>query len=206
MVSLNELFTFVLRMSNKYKIDASHSEVHSMDVLHFANSIYTSERNMFPYLNKQINVIYTSAILHDMCDKKYMDQTHGLEEIQDFLKYKLSQEEIYYSIKIMETMSYSTVKKNGYPDLGDYQMAYHVVREADLLSSYDFDRSVIYHMNKGNDLTSSYRNALELFHDRVFNYNTDKLFISDYSQATSGHLTLSALKRISAWNKIINRI
>jgi GTP-binding protein HflX len=30
-------------------------------------------------------------------------------------------------------MSYSTVQKRGFPKLGEYQRAYHVVREADLL-------------------------------------------------------------------------
>jgi HD superfamily phosphodiesterase len=206
MVSLNELFTFVLSMSAKYNIDTSHSESHSMDVMHFADAIYTSERDMFPQLNKQTNVIYTSAILHDMCDKKYMNQQEGAKEIEQFLKNKLTPEEIYYSMQIMETMSYSTVKKNGYPDLGEYQMAYHIVREADLLSSYDFDRAIVYHMNRGNNLINSYRNSLEIFHDRVFNYNTDKLLISDYSQKMSGHLTLTALKRIGSWSRIVTRM
>jgi len=126
-----------------------------------------------------------------------------IKNIELFLKNKLKPEEIYYSKKIMETMSYSTVKKNGYPDLGKYQIAYHVVREADLLSSYDFDRSMIYHMNKGNSLTSSYRDALELFEDRVFNYNSDKLLLSDYAQKTSLPLTITALKQMSSWNRII---
>jgi hypothetical protein len=111
----------------------------------------------------------------------------------------------HYTKRIMETMSYSTVKKNGYPDLGDYQMAYHVVREADLLSSYDFDRSVIYHMNKGNDLTNSYHNALKLFQDRVFNYNTDKLLLSDYAQQKSFGLTYKALKQMNSWNRILKK-
>jgi hypothetical protein len=105
----------------------------------------------------------------------------------------------------METMSYSTVKKYGYPDLGDYQMAYHIVRESDLLSSYDFDRSIIYHMNKGNNLTKSYTNALELFDDRVFNYNNDKLLISDYAQQKSLPLTVKALRQMHSWNRILTK-
>jgi hypothetical protein len=205
MVSLNDLFTFVLMMSSKYKIDSSHSEIHSMDVLHFAEENYKSQLDMFPYLENQRNVIYSAAVLHDMCDKKYMNQDEGIKEIEEFLKDKLTPEEIHYTKRIMETMSYSTVKKNGYPDLGDYQMAYHVVREADLLSSYDFDRSVIYHMNKGNDLSNSYYNALKLFQDRVFNYNTDKLLLSDYAQQKSFGLTYKALKKMNSWHRILTK-
>jgi len=174
-----------------------------MDVLHFADENYRTQLKDFPYLEKQKNVIYTAAVLHDMCDKKYMKQDEGITYIENFLKYKLKPEEVYYTNQIIETMSYSTVKKNGYPDLGSYQMAYHVVREADLLASYDFDRSIIYHMNKGHNLTTSYHNALELFNNRVFNYNTDKLLLSDYAQQKSVGLASTAIKRMISWNRIL---
>jgi hypothetical protein len=190
-------------MSSKYNIDSSHSEQHSMDVLHFADENYRSQLKDFPYLEKQKNVIYISSILHDMCDKKYMKQDDGIIEIENFLKYTLKPEELHYTKQIIETMSYSTVKKNGYPDLGIYQRAYHVVREADLLASYDFDRSIIYHMNKGNNMTTSYKNALELFNERVFNYNTDKFLLSDYAQQKSVVLSGHAIKRILSWNRIL---
>lgn len=203
MVSLNQLFTFVLSMSKKHRIDPSHSEGHSMDVLHFADSIYRSQMDLFPSLNEQTNVIYSAAVLHDMCDKKYMTQDEGIQEIEHFLQDKLSSKEVYYTKRIIETMSYSTVKKYGYPDLGEYQMAYHVVREADLLSAYDFNRCMIYHMNRGNELSDAYYDALQLFKNRVFNYNTDKLLISKYAQQKSVPLTMNALKQISSWQKIL---
>jgi len=203
MVSFNDLFTFVLMISSKYNIDSSHSESHSMDVLHFADENYRTQLKDFPYLEKQKNIIYTVAVLHDMCDKKYMKQDEGIIDIENFLKYKLKPEEQYYTKKIIETMSYSTVKKNGYPDLGYYQMAYHVVREADLLASYNFDRTMIYHMNKGNNIMTSYNNALELFNKRVFNYNTDNLLLSDYAQRKSLELSSTAIKRMVSWKRIL---
>ena len=36
--------------------------------------------------------------------------------------------------KIIGTMSYSKVKANGYPDLGEYQLAYHIVRGSGFIS------------------------------------------------------------------------
>jgi HD superfamily phosphodiesterase len=192
-------------MTKKYNIDSSHSEIHSMDVVRFADDIYRSQLQMFPYLEDQTNVIYSAAILHDMCDKKYMNQDEGIKEIEEFLQDKLRDEEIYYTKRIIETMSYSTVKKNGYPDLGDYQMAYHVVREADLLSAYDFDRCVTYQLNQGSDLTTAYVDALKLFKNRMFNYNTDKLLISDYSQRKSLTLTTNALKQMTTWQRILTK-
>ena len=205
MVSLNELFTFVLTMSSKYNIDSSHSEKHSMDVLRFADENYQSQLEKCPYLEKQVNVIYTASILHDMCDKKYMKQEQGIQEIEDFLKYSFKPEELHYTKQIIETMSYSTVKKNGYPDLGIYQQAYHIVREADLLASYDFDRSIIYHMNKGNTLTASYNNSLKLFNERMFNYNRDKLLLSEYALQKSLPLQGIAVKQMLSWNRILHK-
>jgi HD superfamily phosphodiesterase len=190
-------------MSNKYKIDTSHSEIHSMDVLHFANSIYESEISLYPILKQQTDVIYTAAVLHDMCDKKYMNTDEGLDEIQKYFGNEINENDLFHAKNIMKTMSYSYVKKNGYPDLGDYQMAYNLVREADLLSSYDFDRSIIYHLNKGNTLTESYSNALDLFENRVFKYNSDKLLTYDYSIRISKILTSQAHSRINSWNRIL---
>ena len=207
MVSLNQLFAFVLMMSKKYNIDQSHSEGHSMQVLRFAEENMKSQLDMFPYLEDQTDVIITASVLHDMCDKKYMNQEEGSKEIAQFLKMevKMSSKEVHFTKKIMETMSYSTVKKNGYPEMGDYEMAYHVVREADLLASYDFDRSVIYHLNRGNNLTSSYYNALEIFYERVFNYNTDKLLISPYAMKKSQSLSMKAIKQMTTWKRILHK-
>jgi HD superfamily phosphodiesterase len=203
MVSLNKLFAFVIYMSRKYRIDTSHSESHSMDVLLYAKSIYDSELNMFPELENQKNIIYTAAVLHDMCDKKYLNTNEGLDEIQNYFENELEHNDLDYAKEIMKTMSYSYVKKNGYPELGEYQLAYHVVREADLLASYNFDRSMIYHMNKGNTLTESYNDALNLFKNRVFTYNANKLLITDYSMRQSVLLTNLAINRINAWRNIL---
>jgi hypothetical protein len=45
---------------------------------------------------------------------------------------------------IISKMSYSKVKSNGFPCIGPFQTAYNIVREADLLSDYDFYRCIIY--------------------------------------------------------------
>lgn len=205
MVCLNQLFTFVLAMTKKYNIDSSHSESHSMDVLHYANQIANFVSLTFPYILEQTNVIFSAAVLHDLCDRKYITVETGLNEIDQFLENKLTEEEKFYTKEIINTMSYSKVKKNGYPELGKYEMAYHAVREADLLSSYDFDRSLVYKMNQGLPLTKAYEDALKLFNERMFNYNTDKLFISKYSQIKSVRLSEKAIARMKSWKQILRR-
>lgn len=201
---LTKLFNFVLLTSAKYNIDESHGLSHSMDVLHNAHKIYENEVPLNPYLLQQENIILTSAALHDMCDKKYMNEYEGIKLIEDFLKDKLDNEEIEITKKIITTMSYSTVKKNGFPSLGVYQHAYHIVREADLLSAYDFDRCMIYNMNKSNStIEYAFNDSYNLFQNRVLKHNKDGLLLTDYSIRKSHILENKAMTRIDQWRKIL---
>ena len=201
---LSKLFNFVIMITNRYKIDESHGLSHSMDVLINAHNIYESELIKNNYLKDQQFVIYISAILHDMCDKKYMNETEGIENISLFLNKKMPKNEIDITKKIITTMSYSKVKINGFPKMDDYQLAYHIVREADLLSAYNFDRCMIYNMNKMNgDILGAYVNAQDLFENRVFKHDYDGLLITDYSKKLHQTLKLNAEQRINSWSKII---
>ena len=87
---------------------------------------------------------------------------------------------------IITTMSYSKVKKNGYPNLGNYQLAYHIVREADLLSAYDFERSLVYQMmHEKDDYCRSLKTTFDLFEKRILTYRSDGLFVTEYSKNKS---------------------
>jgi HD superfamily phosphodiesterase len=207
---LNYLFEYVILTSKDFNIDDSHSLSHSINVLDYASRIYQSEIETNPYLVFKKYIIYTSAIIHDMCDKKYMNETEGVERIQNELidneiKYGLSKNDIDSIIKIISTMSYSTVKIKGYPtDLNENQMAYHIVREADLLCSYDIDRCIVYQMMKNKDTyTNSISVALDLFEHRVLKYIEDGLFITDFSKRESQVLHNMALQRIQCIKQMI---
>ncbi len=198
------LFNFVLCIVAKYNIDESHGLSHSMNVLHNAHTIYQSELIEHPYLKNQEKIIYSSAILHDMCDNKYMDVENGLNEINNVLTTHLSQEETDIVKTIINTMSYSKVKKKGFPSMGKYQLAYHIVRESDLLAAYDFDRCMIYHMNKTNsDVREAFRNAEELFNNRVLRHCEHVLLVTDYSQTQHAILSSSARIRMRSWKNIL---
>lgn len=201
---LSSLLQFVKLTSAKNNIDESHALGHSMEVLHHANDIYVNSVFKYPEIRYQESVIYTSAILHDMCDKKYLNQSDGLNAINHFLTNKLNCHEMDKINQIIKTMSYSNVKQHGYPNLGNYQMAYHIVREADLLTAYDVDRSIIYHMYKTNsDFLKSYENALHVFENRILKHHSDDLFITEYSKKKGEELHNKALLQMESWEKII---
>jgi hypothetical protein len=202
---INIAFNYVIKTSTKFNIDESHALRHSMDVFHFANQIYESELYVNPFLKEQKNIIMCSAILHDMCDKKYVDEKVGIHEMNLFMQNYISYEEINVINKIISSMSYSTVKIQGFPNLENYNLAYHIVREADLLAGYDVERCIIYQMAQHcDDYVDSLHKANELFEKRIFRYIDEKLFFTDYSKNMSEILHNSALLKINEINKLYN--
>lgn len=191
---INAAFECVIKISAKYNIDESHSLKHSMEVYKFAKEIYESELDMNPYLKGQVRVIFASAILHDMCDRKYMEEAKGIADIKENMNFVLTAEELEIVEKIITTMSYSKVKRYGYPDLGKYQLAYHITREADLLAAYDLDRCIIFGMMVDRLVYSEAAARAEtLFAERVLKYIDDGLFVTAYSVHKSFELHNKAL-------------
>ena len=194
---INHALNFVVQTSKKYNIDESHALKHSMDVFHYANKIYHSEIINQPQLLEQQDIIYVSSIIHDMCDKKYMNETKGVQEMKDYMKEYVSLEKLDIICDIVSTMSYSKVQINGYPDLQQYQMAYHIVRESDLLTAYDLDRCIIYQMMHDNSTyTESLQKAITLFDNRVLQYINNQLFITNYSKQEAQLLHIKAINDI----------
>jgi hypothetical protein len=139
-----------------------------------------------------------------MCDKKYMDEKEGIIKYQRYLSNLMSPSELEVMGKIISTMSYSKVKVNGYPDLGDYQLAYHIVREADLLAAYDLDRCIIYKMyNDKSDYNKALEDAFNLFDTRVLKMRKDKLFITNFSKKESLKLHRKAMKDLNNLNSFL---
>ena len=203
----SKLFQYVLTTSNKYKIDESHGLSQAMDIFMRSNQIYEAELIAHPQLKSQEKIIYVSAILHDMCDKKYMDEETGFEKFKPLLISELTPDDVNAIEKIVKTMSYSKVKENGFPYMGAYQSAYHIVREADLLCAYDFDRCMIYHMNKiGNgNIIRAFDDSVALFKTRIFNHEKDGLFFTTYAKDNSHDMQQTSILRINHWREMLTK-
>jgi hypothetical protein len=146
-----------------------------------------------------------AAIGHDMCDKKYMNENEGIRKYQDYLSEYMSKSDLEIMGRIIGTMSYSKVKVNGFPELGYYQTAYHIVREADLLAAYDIDRCIIYTIYRDNcSYTDALKIALELFDNRVFRMRQDRLFKTAYSKKESLKMHKKAKKDVEHLIKILD--
>lgn len=201
-----KLFKYVMTVSSHYRIDESHGLQHSMNTLYYANQIFKTELRIKPYIQPHERVIYVSAVLHDMCDKKYVNKEQQLQHIGNFLGESLPDKEIHAIQQIMSMMPYSYVKQHGFPHLCEYQDAYHIVREADLLTAYEFDRSLMYHLHSkpNTTLLDAHRSAEDFFINRAFKHNDDGLFTTEYAKETSKLLHKESLKRMLFWKEIVD--
>jgi HD superfamily phosphodiesterase len=191
---LDKAFQYVILTSKEYNIDESHSLKHSIEVLTYANNIYKSELINNPWLIEHHDIICVAAILHDMCDKKYMNENEGIIRMKLYMNDFISDNQLDIISQIIQTMSYSKVKINGFPRLNNYQLAYNIVREADLLAAYDIDRCIIYGMMVQKYVyTDAVIRAKELFINRVLKYIDDDLFFTSYAKNLSLELHTKAI-------------
>ena len=205
----SEYIKLTVRENN---IDDSHALLHHLDVVNLAMQIYEQEikSKKKEYLIDQLHIILVSCALHDAFDNKYIENyEEKLEELYIIFQDILQVKEIDIIKIIINTMSYSKVKKEGKEKLaeclGEYSLAYHIVREADLLAAYDFDRCMVYTIySKSTDMKKTFHEAHTLFKNRMFKHYEDKLFITKFALKKGLQLEKNAKKRINAWSTILN--
>ena len=145
MENLPLVYEYVEHICKKYKIDESHDVGHAKDCVQFAEQLL--EPNT-PELERVITVY--AAALHDTVDKKYVPVKDGCAQVHMFLYgIGLEEDEIHTILSIITTMSFSYLKVRkedglSYPDHGQWNRAYHIVRHADLLCSYRVERCFHY--------------------------------------------------------------
>jgi len=170
------LFNFIEQQCKKYNIDTSHGSKHAWGTALRAMAILKTLENVS---EKEERVAIYSAALHDTCDSKYCPIQEATSDIKSFLLgIQWNPEEVEAVLSIITTMSYSKLKKNiiegiiQYPDHGEWQRAYHVARNADLLEGYIVARCVLYnqHIYPSKTEDEHWERATQLFNERVFTY------------------------------------
>ena len=210
LIPLANIYNFIIGTSRRLNIDETHGLRHAMDVYKYSQNLYNVEKINTPLIIQDERLIYTSALLHDMCDHKYIREEEGLSEIDKFLR-----ENAYYRYEIdivkdiISTMSYSKIRVKGEPNHGENQAAFQIVRESDLLTSYDVDRCVMYDMLK-NDIRYeiAFKNAKGIFEGRMFKYLERKEIRTEAGKKIAKRLEEGSKERIKEIEKTIsnNRI
>lgn len=181
-IPFNNIINFVLLQCNKMNIDESHSLNHALDVLNVSKQIYNEEVADNPHILSQKHIIYTSALIHDTCDSKYCDEQKAKQDITTFLQENSYTEKDTEAImNVITSMSYHKIKQYGFPNLGEYQCAFNVVREADLLTGYDLNRALLYGIHvQDHSFTGSFIESKQLYEMRMKLLIDDGHFITKY--------------------------
>ena len=201
---------FVLQTSQFYKIDDSHNLKHSLDVLKQGKLLMDNQ--LRHYNTESKSIIYLGCILHDMCDRKYMDVENGLTNIANFLKTtKVNQNVIDSVMKILPRMSYSkTVENNQFQlpkDMYDfpYLEEYHIIRHADLLTSYKLFRTIemryqeCIRNNKTVDMDRIVEEADTIINKRIFALMGGNIFVEKEAKKLAKKYHHVAMRRYKNW-------
>lgn len=142
---LRASYQFVKKQSRRWGIDDSHNHLHSKEVLFWSKDIM--DRLPFSILHDDRVLIGRCCLLHDMMDSKYVDLS--VETEQHLVAEGHVAEDIRLMMRIMQNMSYSKIvapdkSRIRFPawEDGRQEILFHIVREADLLSSYNLARMI----------------------------------------------------------------
>jgi len=131
---IQQAFDCVKHFVEKYNIDESYSINHSNEVMRIANDIYMSELIHNPHIFPQQTVILAASILHDIC--RHVNKSDAILEIRDFMSSHVTSSDLDIIVSLLSPIP---VKNNECRDLSEYQLAYDIIREAYLLSTYDMN-------------------------------------------------------------------
>jgi hypothetical protein len=179
---------YVVHNTKLYNMDDSHNDVHAVDVARFAYQILNSNNISYPIMEKTL----VCSLLHDTIDKKYILQPELVEKekrkLHRFLHWDLgyTRKESSTLVTLMDQTSYHKTVQNGSFQIPDLVMdicendpslleIYHAVRQADLLTSYDVERMLLYkyyrlfHETTNNDekIRSVYLDTQQMYQERV---------------------------------------
>jgi len=184
---------YVVQHGRRYHIDESHNHIHSRHVLYYAKEIMRRRPLLTSY---DVLVASLGSLLHDVPDGKYIPDPSGVLEhaLDHVLPESFHATRIRHDLLTMiPHLSFSkTVRLDPVTDKLVFTLppaihnhpslleSYHLVRQADLLSSYNTKRTLLYRMHKsGHSKTQDevLHEAIDLYESRMAKLRHSGLFI-----------------------------
>ena len=215
---LKKSIPIVKKHAEKYNVDESHNHIHSLEVANYCLCLIRFETNLSK-MEKDIAIL--GSIFHDTIDDKYIPSSENTEELlQSYLEQVVGKNSklIEPVILFSKSMSYSkTVIRQkdkslilqipSYIQNHPYVRAFHLMRNADLLSSYNLKRCLLFRSwrNETKDSVLLYDEMQELYWDRMHllrKYNILSLE-NPYCDLASKLLEASTERRIKNYENYI---
>ena len=185
---------YVVQHGRRYHIDESHNHIHSRHVLYYAKEIMRRRPLLTSY---DVLIASLGSLLHDVPDGKYIPDPSGVLEhaLDHVLPESFHATRVRHDLLTMiPHLSFSkTVTQDPVTDKLVFTLppaiqmdnpslleSYHLVRQADLLSSYNTKRTLLYRMHKsGYSKTQDevLNEALDLYKSRMAKLCDSGLFV-----------------------------
>jgi hypothetical protein len=187
---------YVVQHGHKYNIDESHNHIHSRHVLYYAKEIMQRRpHRLSPY---DVLLASLGSLLHDVPDSKYIQDPWRDGVMDEALDHVLSESFHVTRVRhdlltMIPHLSFSkTVRLDPVTDKLVFTVppavhnhphlleSYHLVRQADLLASYNTKRTLLYRMHKsGHSKTQDevLNEALGLYKNRMAKLRDSGLFV-----------------------------
>lgn len=215
---LKKSIPIVKKHAEKYNVDESHNHIHSLEVANYCLNLIRFEANLS---KTEQDIAILGSIFHDTIDDKYIPSSENTDELlQSYLEQvvgthsKLIEPVILFS----KSMSYSktvvrqkdkslTLEIPLYIQTHPYVRAFHLMRNADLLSSYNLKRCLLFRSwrNETKDSIRLYNEMQELYWNRMHmlrKYNI--LYLENpYCDLASKLLEASTERRIKNYENYI---
>lgn len=185
--ALTASYQLVCDLSQKGRIDESHNEVHSKEAFFWMNQILARRPQKLTPLEAEMTG--HCVLLHDMLDRKYTDFS---PDVRQHLSTLFTEEETEDMMMIMRDMSYSKIMPphSDVPVFPEWVVSdhgrglvnvFHIVREADLLSSYNIARMIQYRRHRFPDMSGDNirKDIVHLFSSRMMRMIDNGLFYHD---------------------------
>jgi hypothetical protein len=179
---INNVYDWTVKRSYEYMIDDSHNHIHSREVLYHFLELKENTKFFDNFDEKKYQCAILGCLLHDMMDKKYMDENKGLYDIINFLKNEKVDNDIIDSLStFLPTVSYSktVITKENKLELSvptkiknhEFYQCFEAIRVSDLISSYNLQRTLMYQLKKKQGTVFEIFDYLEY----LYNIRMDKL-------------------------------
>lgn len=203
---LDKTIQFITDTCIKFNIDEGHGLEHSQQILYYCSQLIP----YYELTENQLLTIELASLLHDMCDKKYMDESEGIIGVEDFLLKELKIQKLLIGDieTIILNMSYSKVIKKGHPDftyMKHIEIPYHIVRNADLLCAYELERCMEYQKRFGSNRKECLEKMFEIYTNRVAKHILDGSINLEPAIKIANHLDVICIKKFNEYqNEYMN--
>ena len=184
------LYDYTEKVVEREEFDSSHDMTHFVNVYNYAKKIVENDYKdgtLIKNIGREdsIKILLNAAFCHDLIDGKYVDSEKAIKELRNvFLDNGYDKEYTEIIIYLIDNMSYSKRRKEGFQIKKEYELILNILCDADMLDAYRIERVIAYQSTKSDDVERNLKWVKTILVKRILRYKDDWLK-TEYALSTS---------------------